>query len=63
MGMEQGKSKLEKPQIYVKALPLRDREEVDDIKGSFIKLHSYLTHNASRTEEHRGVEKGCRGVI
>jgi hypothetical protein len=23
---------LEKPQIYVKALPLRDREEVDDIK-------------------------------
>lgn len=30
--MEQGKSKEEKPQIYLKALPLRDREEVDDIK-------------------------------
>jgi SepF-like predicted cell division protein (DUF552 family) len=32
MGMEQEKIRVEKPQIYLKALPLRDREEVDDIK-------------------------------
>ena len=32
MGMEQEKTKVEKPQIYLKALSLRDREEVDDIK-------------------------------
>lgn len=30
--MEQDKSKKEQPQIYLKALPLRDRDEVDDIK-------------------------------
>jgi len=30
--MEQEKNKTEKPQIYLKALPLRDKEEVDDIK-------------------------------
>jgi len=32
MGMVQEKSKAEKPQIYLKALPLRAREEVEDIK-------------------------------
>jgi SepF-like predicted cell division protein (DUF552 family) len=30
--MKEEKSKAEKPQIYLKALPLRDREEVEDIK-------------------------------
>ena len=30
--MEQEKSTEEKPRIYLKALPLRDREEVADIK-------------------------------
>ena len=30
--MEQEKSAEEKPRIYLKALPLRDREEVADIK-------------------------------
>ena len=30
--MGQEKTNMEKPQIYVKALPLRDREEVNDIK-------------------------------
>ncbi len=30
--LEQEKSKQERPQIYLKAFPLRDREEVDDVK-------------------------------
>jgi len=30
--MGQEKTNTEKPQIYLKALPLRDREEVNDIK-------------------------------
>lgn len=30
--LEQGKDKKEQPQIYLKALPLRAMEEIDDIK-------------------------------